>query len=74
MVRKPTELVMSKLKALPGDTNVILTVVLLKRFFAYTHIYIILMDIYKKVENNKQWVAEKVCTRELSSLRSFGAL
>lgn len=74
MVRKPTELVMSKLKALPGDTNVILRVVLLKRFFAYTYIYIILMDIYKKVENNKQWVAEKVCTRELSSLRSFGAL
>lgn len=74
MVRKPTELVMSKLKALPGDTNVILRVVLLKRFFAYTYIYIILMDIYKKVENNKQWVAENVCTRELSSLRSFGAL
>ena len=72
MVRKPTELVMSKLKALPGDTNVIL------REFLHTHIYIyiylILMDIYKKVENNKQWVAEKVCTRELSSLRSFGAL
>lgn len=44
MVRKPTELVMSKLKALPGDTNVILRVVLLKRFFAYTYIYIYIFN------------------------------
>lgn len=60
MVRKPTELVMSKLKALPGDTNVILRVVLLKRFFAYTYIYLILMDIYNKVENNSGWLRKFV--------------
>lgn len=50
MVRKPTELVMSKLKALPGDTNVIL------REFLHTHIYMFNFDGYLQEGREQQTV------------------